>query len=76
MAPKRRIRRLAALVNTAPETLAEVIGDVLRDTVKELQMYEPGTGRRIAGDIRRHRKTNSSGWSGRQAHEPLPLGIS
>jgi len=64
MAPKRRIKKLAALVHTTPETLTEVIGDVLRETVSELQTYEPRTGGRVAGDIRRHRKTNSETWGG------------
>jgi galactose-1-phosphate uridylyltransferase len=59
MAPKRRIKKLAALVDTTPETLAEVIGDVLRETVNELQTYEPRACGRIARDIRRHRKTNA-----------------
>ena len=54
----RRIKKLAALVNTTPETLAEVIGDVLRETVNELQTYEPRAGARIARGIRGHQKMN------------------
>jgi hypothetical protein len=59
MAQKRRIKRLATLVDTTPETLAEVIGDVLRETVNELQSYKPRAGGRIARDIRRHRRISS-----------------
>jgi hypothetical protein len=60
MAPKRRIEKLAALVHTTPETLKEVIDDVLRETVNELRTDEPRAGGRIARDVRRHRKTGSS----------------
>jgi hypothetical protein len=59
MVVKRRIRKLADLVDTTPETLAEVIGDVFRETVSELQTYKPRACGRIARDIRRHRKTNA-----------------
>jgi hypothetical protein len=64
MASKRRIKKLAALVGTTPETLAEVIGDVLRDTVNELRACMPKAGRRIAQGIRRHRKMDSGAWRG------------
>jgi hypothetical protein len=64
MAPKRRIRKLAALVHTTPETLTEVIGDVLRETVNELQRYKPSAGGRVARDIRRHRRIDSGVWEG------------
>jgi hypothetical protein len=56
MAPKRRIEKLAVLVDTTPETLVEVMGDVLSDTVGELQTYKPRACARIARDIRRHRQ--------------------
>jgi len=59
MAPKRRIRRLAALVNTTPETLVQVIGDVLGDTVHELRACQSRAGGRIVRNIRRHRRKNA-----------------
>jgi hypothetical protein len=58
MAAKKRIKKLAALVDTTPEVLAEAIGDVLRETVNELQTYKPRSCRRIARGIHRHRKAN------------------
>jgi len=58
MAPRRRIEKLAVLVGTTPETLVEVMGDVLSDTVGELQTYKPRACGRIARDIRRHRQMN------------------
>jgi hypothetical protein len=64
MAPKRRIKKLAALVDSTPETLAEVAGDVLRETVDELQRYKPNAGGRIARDICRHRKTSPGAGGG------------
>ena len=60
MAPKRRIRKLAALVDTAPETLVQVIGDVLRDTVHELRTCQPRAGGHIMRNIRRHRQVNAA----------------
>lgn len=62
MAPKRRISRLAALVDSTPETLTEAMEDVLRETVDELQTYKPRACRRIVGDLRRHRKRHSGAW--------------
>jgi hypothetical protein len=64
MAPKRRIRKLAALVHTTPETLTEVIGDVFRETVNELKRRKPRAGGRIARGISRHRRTGSGVWEG------------
>jgi hypothetical protein len=58
MAAKKHIKKLAALVDATPDTLAEVIGDVLSETIDELQIYKPRACRRIARDIRRHRKAN------------------
>jgi hypothetical protein len=58
MGPRRRIKKLAVLVDTTPETLVEVMGDVLSDTVNELQTYKPKVCGRIARDIRRHRQMN------------------
>ncbi len=56
MAQRRRIRKLAVLVDAAPETLLAVIGDVRRETVNELQTYKPGVCERVARAIRRHRQ--------------------
>mgnify|MGYP001100339248 CR=1 FL=1 len=58
MAPRKRIEKLAVLVDTTPETLAEVMGDVLSDTVDELHTYKPRVWGRIARGIRRHRKVS------------------
>ena len=58
MGTKRRIKKLAALVGATPETLAEVIGDVLREIANELQTYKPRACGHIARDIHRHRKVN------------------
>jgi len=58
MAPRRRIKKLAVLMDTTPETLVEVMGDVLRETVDELQKYKPRACGRMARDIRRHRQMN------------------
>jgi hypothetical protein len=63
MTPKRRIRKLAALVGTTPETLTEVIGDALRDTINELQIRKPKADRRIARRLRRRRKKNADVWT-------------
>ena len=56
MAPRRRIKKLAVLADTTPEMLIEVMGDVLRETVDELQMYKPRACGRMAREIRRHRQ--------------------
>ncbi len=58
MTPKRRIGKLAALVGTTPETLTEVIGDALRDTIHEVQIRKRKAGRRIVRRLRRRRKKN------------------
>ncbi len=58
MAPRRRIQKLAVRVGTTPDTLAEVVGDVLRETVNELQTYRPRGCGRMARDIHRHRQVN------------------
>ena len=59
MAPRRRMKKLAVLVDSTPEILQEVIGAVLRETVTELQTNRPRAAGRIARDIRRHRKADS-----------------
>jgi len=64
MAPKRRIKKLAALVNATPDMLAEVIGDLLCETVTELQMYKPRAYGRVTSGIHRHRKTNPGASAG------------
>ena len=56
MAPRRRIRKLAALVDATPDMLVEVMGDVLSEAIDELQTYKPRTCGHIARDIRSHRK--------------------
>lgn len=53
MAPKRRIKKLAALVETTPETLTEVIGDILHETVNERQRYKPRAAGRMARGVGR-----------------------
>ena len=58
MAPKRRIRKLAVLVDATPEMLVEIMGDVFSETINELQVYKPRACGRIARDIRRHRQVN------------------
>ncbi len=70
MAPKRRMKRLAALVRTTPETLTEVMGAVLCETVHELRTYEPSACGRIARDIRRHRRINMAAWRAAPLHCP------
>jgi hypothetical protein len=59
MAPRRRMKKLAVLVDSTPEILQEVIGVVLRETVTELQTNRPRAAGRIARDIRRHRRADS-----------------
>jgi hypothetical protein len=53
MAPRRRIKKLAVLVDTTPEVLVEIMGDVFSETINELQMYKPRACGRIARDIPR-----------------------
>ncbi|MCU0914589.1 MAG: hypothetical protein MUC88_08510 [Planctomycetes bacterium] len=65
MAVKGRIRQLAVLVNTMPETLAEVMGDMSREALNELQAYNPKACGRMVRSIRRHRKL----------HTPLGAGV-
>ncbi len=59
MTPKRRISKLAARMGTTPETLTEVIGDALRDTINELQIRKSKAGRRLVRRLRRRRKKNA-----------------
>jgi hypothetical protein len=59
MTPKRRIQKLAALVDAAPNVVAEVVADVLHETVNELRTYKPGTCRRVVQGIRKHQKNSS-----------------
>jgi hypothetical protein len=61
MAPRRHIKKLAVLVDTTPEALVEIMGDVFSETIHELQMYKPRACGRIARDIRRHRQMNGVG---------------
>jgi hypothetical protein len=55
MAPTRRIQKLAVLVDTTPEMLVEIMGDVFSETINELQTYKPRACGRLARDIHRHR---------------------
>jgi len=56
MAVKGRIQQLAVLVNTTPETLVEIMGDMSRETLNELQVRNPRAGGRVARNLRRHRR--------------------
>ena len=64
MAPRRRIKKLAVLVDTTPEMLVEVMGDVLSETIEELQTNKPGTCGHLARDIRTHRRMNPDAGGG------------
>jgi len=57
MAPKKRMRRLAVLVNSPTRTLTEVLKDILRETVGELESHHPRVYGRIARDLRRRHKS-------------------
>jgi hypothetical protein len=56
MAPRRRVKKLAVLVDTTPEMLMDIMGDVFSETISELQTYKPRVCGRLARDIRRHRQ--------------------
>jgi hypothetical protein len=74
MASKKRIKKLAVLVDTTPETLGEVMGDVLRETVNELHTYKPQACQRIARDIRKHRKMNRGDHGCHASHSGPAIG--
>ncbi len=78
MAPRRRIRRLAVLVDTTPDRapkcgimhlgtqmLVEIMGDVFSETINELQTYKPRACGRIARDIRPTRSGAAGAGTGR-----------